>query len=35
MLEKVFHRKNNMCLYCGKQGGITMYRWHFDNCKYK
>lgn len=21
------------CPHCGKQGGTTMYRWHFDNCK--
>ena len=23
------------CPHCGKIGGTTMYRWHFDNCKYK
>jgi hypothetical protein len=23
------------CPYCSKQGGTTMYRWHFDNCKLK
>lgn len=23
------------CPYCKKQGGNTMYRWHFDNCKNK
>jgi len=21
------------CPHCGKQGGTTMYRWHFNNCK--
>ena len=20
---------------CSKEGGTTMYRWHFDNCKLK
>lgn len=24
-----------ICPYCGKAGGITMKRWHFDNCKHK
>jgi hypothetical protein len=23
------------CPHCGKIGGTTMYRWHFDNCKNK
>lgn len=24
-----------VCPHCGRTGGInTMYRWHFDNCKY-
>ena len=23
------------CPHCGKEGGTTMYRWHFDNCKLK
>ena len=23
------------CPYCKKQGGTTMYRWHFENCKDK
>jgi len=23
------------CPHCDKEGGITMYRWHFDNCKLK
>jgi len=23
------------CPHCGKQGGQVMYRWHFDNCKFK
>lgn len=23
------------CPHCGKSGGNTMGRWHFDNCKYK
>lgn len=23
------------CPYCNKTGGTTMYRWHFENCKYK
>jgi group I intron endonuclease len=23
------------CPHCGKQGGTTMYRWHFDKCKEK
>jgi len=23
------------CPYCGKVGGTTMYRWHFENCKNK
>ena len=22
------------CPHCGKSGGHTMYRWHFDNCKH-
>jgi len=21
------------CPHCGKVGGTTMHRWHFDNCK--
>ena len=24
-----------ICPHCKKQGGTTMYRWHFDNCKNK
>ncbi len=23
------------CPFCGKVGGTTMYRWHFDRCKHK
>lgn len=23
------------CPHCNKEGGTTMYRWHFDKCKYK
>lgn len=23
------------CPHCNKEGGTTMYRWHFDNCKLK
>jgi hypothetical protein len=23
------------CPYCGKEGGTTMHRWHFENCKFK
>lgn len=23
------------CPYCKKTGGTTMYRWHFENCKFK
>ena len=23
------------CPYCKKEGGTTMYRWHFENCKEK
>jgi hypothetical protein len=23
------------CPYCNKEGGTTMYRWHFENCKNK
>ena len=23
------------CPHCNKEGGITMYRWHFDKCKFK
>lgn len=23
------------CPYCNKEGGTAMYRWHFDNCKFK
>lgn len=23
------------CPYCGKEGGTTMYRWHFEKCKFK
>lgn len=27
---------NKTCPHCQKVGkGVTMYRWHFDNCKYK
>jgi len=28
-------QKKIKCPYCGKVGGTTMYRWHFDNCKFK
>lgn len=28
-------QKKLTCPHCGKVGGTTMYRWHFDNCKYK
>ncbi len=24
-----------ICPHCNKQGGTTMYRWHFNNCKFK
>jgi hypothetical protein len=26
-------QKTITCPHCGKSGGTTMYRWHFDNCK--
>lgn len=31
------NRKQNKvkCPYCDKEGGNTMGRWHFENCKYK
>lgn len=28
-------QKKIKCPHCDKVGGTTMYRWHFDNCKYK
>lgn len=28
-------QKKIQCPHCGKVGGTTMYRWHFDNCKMK
>jgi group I intron endonuclease len=28
--QKIF-----VCPYCNKQGGNTMFRWHFENCKNK
>ncbi len=28
-------QKTLLCPHCGKTGGNTMYRWHFDKCKLK
>lgn len=28
-------QKKYKCPYCEKEGGNTMFRWHFDNCKQK
>lgn len=35
--DKLRNRKQPIliCPHCGKQGGTTMYRWHFDNCNEK
>ena len=33
--KKGIPQKKIECPHCGKIGGTTMYRWHFDNCKYK
>lgn len=33
--KKGIPQKKIRCPFCGKVGGTTMYRWHFDNCKYK
>jgi hypothetical protein len=33
--KKGIPQKKIKCPVCGKKGGITMYRWHFGNCKYK
>lgn len=35
--KKMKNRKQNKvkCPYCDKEGGNTMGRWHFENCKYK
>ena len=33
---KVAANKERKCPYCGKEGkGPTMYRYHYENCKYK
>lgn len=31
--RKDIPQKKIQCPHCKKCGGITMYRWHFDNCK--
>jgi len=31
--RKGIPQKKIKCPYCGKEGGTTMYRWHFNNCK--
>jgi group I intron endonuclease len=28
-------QKKIKCPYCEKEGGTTMHRWHFENCKFK
>jgi len=33
--HKGIPQKKLTCPHCGKIGGTTMYRWHFDKCKYK
>jgi hypothetical protein len=33
--KKGIPQKIITCPHCGKSGGTTMYRWHFDNCKKK
>lgn len=33
--KKGIPQKKLKCPYCEKEGGITMYRWHFENCKDK
>jgi len=33
--RKGIPQKKLMCPYCRKEGGTTMYRWHFNNCKFK
>jgi len=32
---KGIKQKKQKCPHCGKIGGNTMSRWHFDNCKDK
>lgn len=31
--RKGIPQKKLTCPHCDKEGGTTMYRWHFDNCK--
>jgi len=33
--QKGKSQKKIKCPYCGKEGGTTMYRWHFEKCKFK
>lgn len=33
--KKGIPQKKIKCPFCSKVGGTTMYRWHFDKCKYK
>lgn len=33
--QKGIPQKKLTCPHCGKMGGTTMHRWHFDNCKNK
>jgi len=33
--KKGIPQEKIQCPYCGKEGGITMHRWHFENCKFK
>ena len=32
-VRKNVKQKILTCPYCGKEGGTTMHRWHFNNCK--
>ena len=29
------HSQRLICPHCGKEGGVIMKRWHFNNCKFK
>jgi hypothetical protein len=33
--RKGIPQKKLKCPHCGKEGGTTMHRWHFEHCKYK
>ena len=33
--RKNIKQKILKCPYCDVSGGTTMYRWHFENCKFK